>query len=255
MDGDPATGRPAVDAVIYPNNTSDFHDNDSAGLGGAFATAPASNSGAPEVIVPIGPNDHGHPVSLQIQGRAWDDARLVGFAYAIEQRLKGHVEPTAFPALPFDADAQPQPIVIQPEPKPQTTAPAPAAPTNLDPGTVSPPAPAAKPAPLRTVRVAARTVRQDGQGRFTVRVTCAKGVSSCRVRVVVSRGSARMAVRTLTIRAGRTFAMRVRPNAAMRRSLLRGRTVTVRVALAGTGVKGTSTTLKVRPRTTTTRTR
>jgi amidase len=245
--------------VIYPNNTSDFHDNDSATLGGAFATAPASPSGAPEVIVPIGANDHGHPVSLQIQGRAWDDAKLVGFAYAIEQRLKGHVEPTAFPALPVDEGATPRPIVIQPEPRPETTAPAQAPSTNVDPGTLSPPPAAAAPAPAtapaRTVRLVSRSVRQDAQGRFAVRVACAKGVSSCRVRVLVKRGSAQVGSRTLTIGAGRTVTVRLRPNAAMQRSLRRGRTVTVKVALSGTGIRPLATTVQVRPRVTAARAR
>ena len=29
-------------------------------------------------------NDRGQPVNIQLMGRAWDDAKLVGFAYAFE---------------------------------------------------------------------------------------------------------------------------------------------------------------------------
>jgi hypothetical protein len=42
--------------------------------------------------------------------------------------------------------------------------------------------------------------------------------------------------------------VRFRPTAAMRRSLLRGRTVTVKVSLSGTGVKATVKNVKVLPR-------
>jgi amidase len=119
-----------VDAVVYPNNTSDFHDNDSGALGGAFATAPASSFGAPEVIVPVGENDHGFPVSLQLQGRAWDDAKLVGFAYAIEQHFHGQVLPSKLPALRYVPGAEPEPIVIEPADPPVTQPPAVTPPTN-----------------------------------------------------------------------------------------------------------------------------
>ena len=259
MDG--AAGGP-VEAVIYPNNTSDFHDNDSAALGGAFASAPSSNSGAPEVIVPIGKNDHGHPVSLQIQGRAWDDGKIVGFAYAVEQRLKGHVEPTAFPALRYDEDARPTPIVIEPEKAPETPAPAPAPPTNLTPGAVSPPptpapptvapGPAAtKPAATvrRTVRVTSRAVRATRAGRIPVTLSCASGATgSCRVRVTIRRSGTPVVNRTVSVRAGRTTTLSVATTGTLRRSLQRGSRVTLRVTL-----RGSSGTTSVQPRTMTVR--
>jgi len=263
MDGveNGAQVRARVDAVIYPNNTSDFHDNDSLALGGAFATAPASNSGAPEVIVPIGKNDHGHPVSLQIQGRAWDDPKIVGFAYAIEQRLQGHVEPTAFPALRFDEDAKPTPIVIEPEKAPETTAPAPTAPSNVDPGTLNaapvpaapaapaapaPPATPAKPASVtRTVRVSSRALKASRTGRIAVPLSCAKGAtSSCRVKVTIKRGGTTLLNRTVTVRAGRTSTVSFAAKGTLKRSLQRGAKVTLKVAL-----RASSGTTAVQPRT------
>ncbi|CAB4921703.1 unannotated protein [freshwater metagenome] len=255
MDGieNGASVRPSVDAVIYPNNTSDFHDNDSLALGGAFATAPASNSGAPEVIVPIGKNDHGHPVSLQIQGRAWDDPKIVGFAYAIEQRLRGHVEPTQLPALRYDEDARPTPIVIEPEKAPETAPPAPTPPSNLTPGGLNPPAAPAAPATpatpatpakpakpaatvARRVRVSSRTLRASRTGRVSIPLTCAKGAtSSCRVRVTVRRAGTTLVNRTVTVRAGRTTTVSFATTGTLRRSLGRGSRVALKVSLRGTG--------------------
>ena len=74
-----------VDAVLYPGNTSDFHDNDTAALGASFGSPPTSNIGIPGMVVPVGINDHGHPLSMQFVGRAWDDAKVLGFGYALEQ--------------------------------------------------------------------------------------------------------------------------------------------------------------------------
>jgi amidase len=247
-----------VEAVLYPNNTSDFHDNDSAALGGAFSTAPASASGAPEIIVPIGANDHGHPVSVQIQGRAWDDAKLVGFAYAIEQRLQGHVEPTQLPALKYDEDAKPQPIVIAPDPKPETPAPAPEAPTNLTPGALNPaPAPAtppatpAKPAATvkRTVRVSSRTLKASRSGRVSLKLVCAKGrTAACEVRVTVKRGRSTLINRTVAVRAGRTTTVSFATTGTLKRTLQRGSRATLKVAL-----RGTAGTVSVQPKTVTVR--
>ena len=240
-----------VEAVVYPNNTSDFHDNDSLQLGGAFATAPASNSGAPEVIVPVGRNDHGHPVSLQIQGRAWDDPKILGFAYAIEQRLHGHVEPTQFPALEYDGSATPRPIVIEQPPAPQTEPPAPDPVTNVDPGAVSPPpAPLAPPAPApsaaapgatrkpvaRRVRLVKRNLRATRTGRISFALSCAKGApSSCRVRITVTSGRSSVLRRTVTIRAGRTTKVTLATKGALKRRLQRGSLVRLKVALRGSG--------------------
>jgi amidase len=250
-----------VEAVIHPNNTSDFHSNDSLALGGAFATAPASASGAPEVIVPIGENDNGHPVSLQFQGRAWDDAKLVGFAYAVEQLLDGHLEPTQFPALKFDEDLAPKPIVVEPLPEPETEAPMPEAPTNLDPAAVSPAPPAAPPvvpaaapsiAPATTtprILVAGRTLRANRKAQVPIRLTCAEGTGSCKVKVTIKRGSSSLATRTVTVRAGRTRTLRLATKGTLKRSLQRGSKVTLRVQLAGSGkttVAAKSTTVTVR---------
>ncbi len=45
----------------------------------------ASNSGLPAITVPAGVTPDGLPVGLELLGRAWDDASLLGLAYAFEQ--------------------------------------------------------------------------------------------------------------------------------------------------------------------------
>jgi hypothetical protein len=122
--------------------------------------------------------------------------------------------------------------------------------TPVGPATPATPATPGTPgAVLRTVRVTSRSARLDAKGRFAIKISCAKGITSCHVRVLVKRGSQIAATRTLTIKAGRTFTMLVRPTAAMRRTLLRGRSATVKVSLSGATVKPVKTVnVKVLPR-------
>ena len=48
----------------------------------------ASNSGFPAITVPAGFSEEGMPVGLELLGRPWDDARLVGMAFAFEQATR-----------------------------------------------------------------------------------------------------------------------------------------------------------------------
>ena len=100
-----------VDAVVYPGLLSDTSLND--GGGGGFGKAafgrrdtPSAGNGVPTLAVPAGMNDRGQPVNIQFMGRAWDDARLVGFAYAFEHYAtlagRGHQRQTTAPPLPHD---------------------------------------------------------------------------------------------------------------------------------------------------------
>jgi hypothetical protein len=54
----------------------------------------------------VGYINHGQPINIQLMGRAWDDDKLVGMAYAFEQiadaARHGHVEATTAPLLPHD---------------------------------------------------------------------------------------------------------------------------------------------------------
>jgi amidase len=100
-----------VDAVVYPGLLSDTSLND--GGGGGFGKAafgrrdtPSAANGVPTIAVPAGMNDRGQPVNIQFMGRAWDDGRLVGFAYAFEHYAtlagRGHQRQTTAPPLPHD---------------------------------------------------------------------------------------------------------------------------------------------------------
>ena len=47
-----------------------------------------SGVGLPTLVLPIGANPHGDPISIQFVGRAFDDAKMLGFGYALEQQLR-----------------------------------------------------------------------------------------------------------------------------------------------------------------------
>jgi amidase len=100
-----------VDAVIYPGLLSDTSLNDGGGGGSGKAAfgrrdTPSAANGVPTLAVPAGMNDRGQPVNIQFMGRAWDDARLVGFAYAFEYYAtlagNGHQRQTTAPPLPHN---------------------------------------------------------------------------------------------------------------------------------------------------------
>jgi amidase len=97
-----------VDAVVYPGLLSDISLNDGGGNKNAFGRrdTPSAANGIPTVVVPAGVNNHGDPIAIQLLGRAWDDDKLVGYAYAFEHFANaagnGHVVPTTAPALPHD---------------------------------------------------------------------------------------------------------------------------------------------------------
>ena len=102
-----------VDAVVYPGLLSDISLNDGGGGGmGKVAfgrrDTPSAGNGVPTIAIPAGVNDHGQPVDIQLMGRAWDDAKLVGFAYAFERLAnaagRGHVPATTVPRLREDED-------------------------------------------------------------------------------------------------------------------------------------------------------
>jgi amidase len=96
-----------VDAVVYPGLLSDVSLNDGGGNRPSFGRrdTPSAANGIPSVAFPVGLNDHGEPINIQLMGRAWDDDKLVGMAYAFEQLANsdrhGHVEATTAPALRY----------------------------------------------------------------------------------------------------------------------------------------------------------
>jgi amidase len=97
-----------VDAVVYPGLLSDISVNDGGGSRASFGRrdTPSAANGIPTVVFPVGYNNHGQPINIQLLGRAWDDDKLVGMAFAFEEVANaaghGHVEATTAPALPHD---------------------------------------------------------------------------------------------------------------------------------------------------------
>ncbi len=100
-----------VDAVVYPGLLSDTSLNDGGGGGSGKAAfgrrdTPSAANGVPTIAVPAGMNDRGQPVDIQFMGRAWDDAKLVGFAYTFEHYAtlagSGRQLQTTAPPLPHD---------------------------------------------------------------------------------------------------------------------------------------------------------
>jgi amidase len=80
-----------VDAVVYPSQLSDLSVNDGGAPGGSPAhvshgrrDTPSAQNGVPTMAFPAGYNPQGQPINIQLMGRAWDDAKLLGFAFAFE---------------------------------------------------------------------------------------------------------------------------------------------------------------------------
>ena len=59
----------------------------------------SANSGLPAVVVPAGFTGDGMPVGIEMLGRAWSEARLLGLAYACEQATRHRRAPRCVPWL------------------------------------------------------------------------------------------------------------------------------------------------------------
>lgn len=70
--------------------------------GGGSSSLPAV-SGYPHITVPMG-SVYGLPVGLSFFAEAWSEAKLIGFAYAYEQRAQARVRPTYAPTINEHAD-------------------------------------------------------------------------------------------------------------------------------------------------------
>jgi len=96
-----------VDAIVYPGLLSEVSVNDGGGGRASFGRrdTPGAANGVPTVVFPVGFDSRHQPVNIQLLGRAWDDAKLVGMAYAFEHVAgaagHGHVVPTTAPPLTY----------------------------------------------------------------------------------------------------------------------------------------------------------
>jgi amidase len=97
--------RKGVDAIVYPGLLSEISANDGGGPRPSFGRrdTPSAANGVPTVVFPAGSDERQQPINLQLLGRAWDDAKLVGMAYAFERVATeaghGHVAPKTVPPL------------------------------------------------------------------------------------------------------------------------------------------------------------
>ncbi|WP_254075421.1 amidase family protein [Paenibacillus tritici] len=140
-----------VDALVYAGFISDVYNNDASAsqLSSDRNTGVLTSTvGLPTVVVPVGTNDSGYSISMQLVGRAWDDAKVLGMGYALEQQSKARLLTAFAPALQYVSNpANPDPVDNGPSnPSPgggSVTPPATATPTPT-------PAPTATPAPAAT---------------------------------------------------------------------------------------------------------
>lgn len=140
-----------VDAIVYAGFISDVYNNDASAsqLSSDRNTGVlTSNVGLPTVVVPVGTNDSGYSISMQLVGRAWDDAKVLGMGYALEQQSQARLLTAYAPALPYvPTPTDPDPVDNEP------SNPSPGGGTGTPPVTATPtptPAPTATPAPAET---------------------------------------------------------------------------------------------------------
>ncbi|MCL3819937.1 amidase family protein [Aeromicrobium wangtongii] len=97
-----------VDAVVYPGFLTSAGNNDTTSAifsSDRASGVPTQSIGLPTAILPIGKNAEGQSNNVQIVGRAWDDAKVLGFGYALEQKAGAAVHTTFAPALAWSGPA------------------------------------------------------------------------------------------------------------------------------------------------------
>jgi Asp-tRNA(Asn)/Glu-tRNA(Gln) amidotransferase A subunit family amidase len=282
-DANRTTGRTEAAGIIdgllnngTPADTTDDFEIVAVPSGSSLVNV-ADRAGYPVLTVPAGYGTGatgGNPQSVVFIAGAFREATLLNDGYAFEQATKVRqapsvTNPSMFRCIPggvFSTNEKCNPgertstfafAALDPEPTPPVTpgTPAPAPPTPTTPAPAPPATPAtpgtpATPVKASPVRLVTRRVRLDAKGRFGLTVSCAKGTATCRVRILVKRGAAIVGTKTLTVKGGRSSVLRLRPTASMRRSLLRGRSVTVKAAFTGLGgtVAPKTANVKVLPR-------
>lgn len=105
---DTAFGATPVDAVIYPGFLTSMGNNDAASA--IFSSDRASGVitqavGLPTAILPVGLSAEGQSNNVQLVGRAWDDAAVLGMGYALEQQTQAQVSTDYAPALAWSGPA------------------------------------------------------------------------------------------------------------------------------------------------------
>jgi len=108
-----------VDSVVYAGFISDVYNNDgatsqlSSDRGTGVLT---SNVGLPTVVVPVGESPNGYSIAMQLVGRAWDDANILGMGYALEQQAQARMVTQYAPALTYTGGPTTPPGPVTPPP-------------------------------------------------------------------------------------------------------------------------------------------
>ncbi|MCR6030360.1 amidase [Nocardioides sp. zg-579] len=213
-----------ADAILYPAELSEIHLNDSINPSFGRKDPQSSAAGVPTVIFPAGTTENGNPVGFQLQGKAFQDAELMGFAYAFDKVAQGRVLPAWTPPLRYDADAVPPPVVdVDPLPEPQPTK---LRLTVLD----------------RSVKA---TLPRRGKARVTLAVGCASVGAACTGTVKVTLGGKRIATSKVRVAAGGQRTITIALPAKATTKVRKGKKVTLKVAFTGTGRTVSSTPVKV----------
>ncbi|MDO8187374.1 amidase family protein [Conexibacter sp. JD483] len=234
-----------VDAVVYPGLLSDIGLNDTVTPSFARIDPQSSASGVPSVIFPAGKNDHDEPFNLQLMGRAWDDAKLIGFAYAYDLVQHGHQETSEAPPLRYDPSVTPRPIVIERLVPSQTTPPAPDPNTNVPlPATPAPTTPAARRVAIK-VAVAKKASVRGGKVRFVLRnASSAKLTGTVTLRAKVGKKTVVLGSGKVSLAAGKRGTLTVTLSRAARRALGGRAKVTATATYALRNATGAKTTRK-----------
>ncbi len=232
----PGTATPspgALDAVVYPGLKSVISLNDGNAAAFGRGDPPSNSAGTPTVAFPSGVNDEGEPTNLQIVGRAWDDPKLMGYAYAYDRQARAHIEPTTAPRLAFKADPTP-PVIDTPKPVAPEATPIPAPPAAAAPGTPAKPATG----PVLSRNAVRATTRRTVA--FRIRCGAAPGATRCRGSLKVTAGGRTLGTRAFSVPAGRTVTVRVTLTKAAYRTLVARRSLRVAVRLRAPDTAGRS---------------
>ncbi|MCR1783863.1 amidase [Nocardioides carbamazepini] len=220
-----------VDAVLYPAELSEIHLNDSIQPSFGRKDPQSSAAGVPTVIFPAGATENGNPVGFQLQGKAFQDAELMGFAYAFDKIANGRVLPTdVTPRLEYDADAVPDDVdPLDPLPEPPVVTPA-----------------AAK--RLTVLDPRAKAKLRGGKARVALSIGCASATDDC-TGVVQVRVGKRTFTAPATVGAGGQSTVTVRLSKAASAKLRKGGKLTGWVTFSGTDTTASTTTsVKVKVR-------
>jgi len=230
-----------VDAVVYPGFISDMWDNDSSFNGSDRATGvPTSNVGLPTVVLPVGVNPHGYSISMQIVGRPWSDAEVLGYGYALEQQARGQQHTNATPALAYDPRTPTTPPVIPVPEAPRTEGPI----VPSEEGRA--PVPAARRVAIK-VALAKRAAVRGGKVRFVVRnASAAKVTGTVTLRVKLGRKTVVLGRARVSVGARGRKTLVVTLSRAARRALHSRSKVSATATYALRNATGAKATKKVR---------